>query len=498
MRKTLIIFKLYIEIVTRTLYNNSVIIILLLDAGCLLSGNKMDDLKTLDQENIATLAEKDANMFNINAMSLMAFLVVVCLVLNEVGVFRVPRMTMFVTMSLAFVIFTVPLFTFLIHDKFMKRQPSICVHGWFKMMIVFLVYFGVTLLGIALSFHTVILLAIPPLMVAQYRYDKKMLYFIVVATLFLVPLTVYGSFFFGLPDGNLLKIAIVDGETLSLSDRIALGTSKRLLDIFVHYTLPRLFGLIGIDVLVLGISRRNAIMQDKQKKLQDLAKAEMEQKAQMQNHVIEDLAGVIETRDVGTGEHVIRTKKYVGIIARELQKDSRYADLLPDKVIEEIESAAPLHDIGKIAIPDSILLKPGRFTPEEFEIMKKHSEKGGEMVDSIFVNLGDKEFLKKAYDIAMSHHEKWDGSGYPKGLKGEDIPLAARIMAIADVYDALVSKRVYKDPMAPTDAFNVILEGAGSHFDPHIIEIIKGMEADFREIATTPIAPSEGSERHSA
>ena len=237
-------------------------------------------------------------------------------------------------------------------------------------------------------------------------------------------------------------------------------------------------------------------MQDKQKKLQDLAKAEMEQKAQMQNHVIEDLAGVIETRDVGTGEHVIRTKKYVGIIARELQKDSRYADLLPDKVIEEIESAAPLHDIGKIAIPDSILLKPGRFTPEEFEIMKKHSEKGGEMVDSIFVNLGDKAFLDKAYDIAMSHHEKWDGSGYPKGLKGEEIPLAARIMAIADVYDALVSKRVYKDPMAPVDAFKIILEGAGSHFDPNIIDIIKGMEGEFREIATTPIAQQEFPEHH--
>lgn len=456
----------------------------------------MEDLNDLNQENIKTIAEKDANIFNINALALMAFLALICLVLNEVEIFSVPRLTMQVTMVLAFLIFNTPLVVFLIHDKFMKKQPSVCTYPWFKMMIVFLVYFGVTLLGVALSFHTIILLAIPPLMVAQYRYDRKMLYFIVVATIVLVPLTVYGSFFFGLPDRNLIKVAIEDGKSLSIADRVALGTPTRLWEIFIHYTLPRIFGLIGIDVLVLGISRRNAIMQDKQKRLQDLAKEEMEQKNQMQNHVIEDLAGVIETRDVSTGEHVIRTKKYVGIIARELQKHAQYADVLTDKAIDEIENAAPLHDIGKIAIPDKILLKPGRFTPEEFEIMKTHSAKGGEMVDSIFVNLGDKAFLDKAYDIAMSHHEKWDGSGYPKGLKGEDIPLAARIMAIADVYDALVSKRVYKDPMTPDEAFNVILEGAGSHFDPNIIEIIKGMEDTFREIATTPIAQPDLPDSH--
>ena len=161
-----------------------------------------------------------------------------------------------------------------------------------------------------------------------------------------------------------------------------------------------------------------------------------------------------------------------------------------DDAIEEIENAAPLHDIGKIAIPDSILLKPGRFTPDEFEVMKKHSVKGGEMVDSIFVNLGDKPFLDKAYDIAVSHHEKWDGSGYPKGLKGEEIPLAARIMAIADVYDALVSKRVYKDSMAPKDAFGIIVRDAGTHFDPHIVDLIKGLEDKFIEIAMTPIESS--------
>ena len=449
----------------------------------------MKDTLLNEQNDLYSIAESTANRFNLMVMTLIAFLAMVCLGLNELKVFSIPRITMMVTMTIAFVIFITPAVIYVVNDGILKRK-SVLSSYVYKVIIVAFTYFGVAAIGVALSFHAMLLLAIPPLMGAQYRYNRRMTIFIFVAAVILVPVTVYGSLYLGLPDRNFLKETITYEEALDLASRAKAITSKRLLSIFLHYVLPRLLALLSINVLALGISKRNARMLEKQKALQEVAQAEMKQKNEMQNHVIEDLAGLIETRDVGTGEHVIRTKKYVGLIARELQKHPEYQGVLTDDAIEEIENAAPLHDIGKIAIPDSILLKPGRFTPDEFEVMKKHSVKGGEMVDSIFVNLGDKPFLDKAYDIAVSHHEKWDGSGYPKGLKGEEIPLAARIMAIADVYDALVSKRVYKDSMAPKDAFGIIVRDAGTHFDPHIVDLIKGLEDKFIEIAMTPIESS--------
>ncbi|MCR4725817.1 MAG: HD domain-containing protein [Clostridia bacterium] len=458
----------------------------------------MDELIKNDQKDIYVLAESSANSFVIRVMTIIAGLAIICFGLNELQVFRVPRVIMLVTMLVSFLIFITPLVIFVIHDKLLKKPNSICRHYSFKVIMVTFMYVGIALVGIALSFHAILLLVIPSLMIAQYRYSKKMSVYVFIAALLLVPATVYGSFFIGLPDRNFIKGGLSDEEMLDLAKRFALGTPRRLIEILFHYVFPRMLALICVNLLAIGISKRNAIMLDKQKELMAIAREEMEQKNNMQVHVIEDLAGIIESRDVGTGEHVIRTKKYVGLIARELQKYPKYRDQLTDREIDEIETAASLHDIGKIAIPDTILLKPGRFTPEEFDIMKKHSEKGGEMVNSIFVNLGDRAFLDKAYNIAVAHHERWDGTGYPKGLKGEEIPLSARIMAIADVYDALVSKRVYKDPMAPHDAFKILLEESGTHFDPNIIDIIKGMEKDFYDIATMPIEQAVYPNRRSA
>ena len=138
-----------------------------------------------------------------------------------------------------------------------------------------------------------------------------------------------------------------------------------------------------------------------------------------------------------------------------------------------------IHDVGKIAVPDYILLKPDKLTDEEFEKIKLHAQKGGEMIKGIFSNFADEELLEQAYNIAIAHHEKWNGKGYPKGLCGEDIPLEARLMAIADVFDALVSDRVYKKAIPPEEAFNIIISGAGNHFDPDIIEILVSIKDDF-------------------
>ena len=190
----------------------------------------------------------------------------------------------------------------------------------------------------------------------------------------------------------------------------------------------------------------------------------------IQKKVIRNIAGVIEARDAATGEHTERTTQYVEEICMELVAQGKYTDVLDEETIMRIVQSAALHDIGKIMTPDAVLNKPGRLTPEEFEIIKKHTTDGGKIIHEVFEDIEEKEYEEAAYEIVMYHHEKWDGSGYPKGLKGTEIPLAARIMAVADVYDALVSERVYKKAFSKEEALDIIKKDAGKHFDPDVAE----------------------------
>lgn len=198
-------------------------------------------------------------------------------------------------------------------------------------------------------------------------------------------------------------------------------------------------------------------------------------------HIVSTLANLIESRDLETGEHVARTSEYVRTLAECARRDGVYADVLTDDCIALLEAFAPLHDVGKIVVSDSILRKPGRLTPEEFEEMKKHASAGGRVVREILDGIAGEEQMKFASDIAMYHHEKWDGSGYPEGLSGADIPLNARIMAIADVYDALVSERCYKKPMTPDQACRIIEEDAGKHFDPQLAKVFLDYREEFEK-----------------
>lgn len=191
----------------------------------------------------------------------------------------------------------------------------------------------------------------------------------------------------------------------------------------------------------------------------------------IQNNTIIGMANLIENRDGDTGGHVKRTSGYVGLIAQAARENGYCAEILTDEYIDLLVKAAPLHDIGKIAVPDSILKKPGKLTPEEFECIKSHAAEGGRIVREVLENIEEKEYVDIAEQVAANHHEKWDGSGYPRGLKGEDIPLCARIMAIADVFDALVSKRCYKEAMTSEEAFDVIRESTGTHFDPVLVKV---------------------------
>lgn len=214
-----------------------------------------------------------------------------------------------------------------------------------------------------------------------------------------------------------------------------------------------------------------------------------------QNASLHALAILAETRDSDTGNHLYRTQAYVQILVEALRSHPRYHALLPDEQLKLIVRAAPLHDIGKVGIPDHILRKPGRFTPEEFEIMKTHSRIGADSIAAAMQRVRDADhsiypndgtplaFLDVARQIARSHHERWDGNGYPDRLQGEAIPLAGRIMALADVFDALTSKRVYKESLAVDEAMDIIASEQGQHFDPSLVEVFLGLHSEFADIA---------------
>ncbi|MBQ8116845.1 MAG: HD domain-containing protein [Lachnospiraceae bacterium] len=190
----------------------------------------------------------------------------------------------------------------------------------------------------------------------------------------------------------------------------------------------------------------------------------------LQYNIIVAMANLIESRDEDTGEHVKRTSWYVDTIARELAKDSPYKEQLTESYLDNLWKAAPLHDIGKIKVSDTILCKPGKLMPEEFETMKTHAAEGGKIVYETMHDIEEQDYVELAHDVAKYHHEKWNGSGYPEGLSGQDIPLCARIMAVADVFDALTSKRCYKEAMSVEEAYKIIEESSGTHFDPVVAE----------------------------
>jgi putative two-component system response regulator len=204
----------------------------------------------------------------------------------------------------------------------------------------------------------------------------------------------------------------------------------------------------------------------------------------IQDVTILAMASMAETRDSDTGNHIRRTQYYVQVLAEKLRHHPRFAATLTDAYIKQLFKSAPLHDIGKVGIPDRILLKPGKFEPHEFEIMKTHTTLGRDMIAHAEASLGmNVPFLALAKEIAYGHQEKWDGSGYPEGVAGDAIPVSARLMAVADVYDALISRRVYKEGMPHDKAVQIIIDGKGKHFDPDIVDAFVELIDEFHAIA---------------
>jgi len=198
--------------------------------------------------------------------------------------------------------------------------------------------------------------------------------------------------------------------------------------------------------------------------------------------LIFSLAKLAESRDPETGRHLERVQNYSRLLAQQLAGMPKFAGIVDDEFVQLVYQTSPLHDIGKVGIPDSILLKPGRFSDDEFELMKAHTTIGAETLDKALAQNPQARFLQVARDIAAAHHERYDGRGYPLGLSGEEIPLSARIVAVADVYDALTSRRVYKDAFSHHVARNIILKDSGTHFDPDVVDAFLAVEAEFVSI----------------
>lgn len=218
--------------------------------------------------------------------------------------------------------------------------------------------------------------------------------------------------------------------------------------------------------------------------LEQLVQERTDELERTKDAIVYSMGQMAEMRDKETGDHLLRTRDYVALLALKMARLPRYRSTLTPRLIKAFERAAPLHDIGKVAIPDKILLKPGKLSPQEWEIMQTHAEHGKITIESAEEKIGTTLFIQVAKDIAYCHHEKWDGSGYPQGIAGEEIPLSARLMALADVYDALTTERPYKKIFSHDAATEMITQQRGGHFDPDITDCFEQINQEFNTISS--------------
>jgi len=216
--------------------------------------------------------------------------------------------------------------------------------------------------------------------------------------------------------------------------------------------------------------------------IDDIVKKNLRNMRKAYEATISNMAEMVEGRDHNTGGHIQRTKKYLTILVRDMLQSDIYAEEISEWDLDIVSLSSQLHDVGKVKVSDAILNKPAPLTEEEFDEVKKHCADGEELIEKIIDSMDDAVFLRHAKNFAATHHEKWDGSGYPRGLRGEEIPLEGRIMAVVDVYDALVSERPYKQPIPHEDAVEVIRNDSGSHFDPTIVELFLTISYKFKDV----------------
>lgn len=293
-----------------------------------------------------------------------------------------------------------------------------------------------------LSFHVVVVYAYPIAIASLYFSRRVTMFGLVLTTIVSMAGQFSGYFMSCVPDQNFLVM-------------------KRLV---LFSVLPRTLCLGSFGYLIYFISVRMTKLLDRQ--INDTARIK-----ELNRDMVHGFANLVESRDESTGGHVKRTSRYVEMLARELKKRGLYKDIVNAEYIDNLSSAAPMHDIGKMSIPDYILQKPGKLTDEEFAIMKTHAENGGKIIKQTFSHIGDDNYRQMVYEVARYHHEKWNGKGYPEGRSKQEIPLAARIMAVADVFDAISQKRCYRDAIPLDECFGIIEKGSGVDFEPQLVEV---------------------------
>ena len=291
-------------------------------------------------------------------------------------------------------------------------------------------------------------------------------------------------------DPRLAEVPVIFVSALGQSPHEAEGFEAGAADYIAKPFSPSIvLARVGVHLALRRASRELA---RRNTTLEDAVRERTRELAIAQDVTIHALTALVESRDQETGGHILRTQRYVRALALQMRSDPRYLGALNDHVVDLMCKSSPLHDIGKVAIPDAVLLKPAKLTREEFEVMKTHTSIGR---DALISAVGDRskttEFLRNAIEIAGGHHERWDGLGYPQGLKGETIPLSARLLALADVYDALRCVRIYKPAMSHARAREIILEGRGRQFDPGVIDAFVRCDAVFAEIAASLADPAE-------
>ncbi|MCL1918216.1 MAG: response regulator [Peptococcaceae bacterium] len=281
------------------------------------------------------------------------------------------------------------------------------------------------------------------------------------------------------PETRHIPVIFLTGKSDSKSELT--GLSLGAIDYITKPFSPPLL-LKRIEVHLLVESQKQELIHFNNN-LQAMVDTKTETVVELQNAVLKTMAELVEYRDDVTGAHIDRTQSYLKVLLGELLEQGLYPEETSLWDMDLVLQSSQLHDVGKIATPDAILQKPGKLTPEEFEIIKGHTTFGEEIIERIKKNTTEHAFLDYAKVLVGTHHEKWDGSGYPKGLKGREIPLLGRMMALVDVYDALVSARPYKKAFAHQEARDIIVDGKGTHFDPDCVELFLGVADQFQEIA---------------
>ena len=388
--------------------------------------------------------EREANRIVAKVMAVTFVIFTMVYMLNLMGVFVIDATIMMVSYIGSGILLLLPIvLTYGVHfEKGCMKYINVVGAALFVMMI-----------SITLTYHVVVIY-VYPIAIASLYFSKKLN---IIAT-------------------ALTTVGVSVGQIMAFYTNPLLDDNySNLYEVVVWGIIPRGLILIAIAVIFTKLCTRTVALLGKM-----IHAVEGQEK--YHNEMVMGFATLVENKDGSTGGHIRRTSLYVKLLAEELSRRGLYEDVLTEEYVDNLCKAAPMHDIGKIAVPDNILQKPGKLTDEEYDRMKQHSVKGGEIVKATFGHLEDEAYTQMAYEVARFHHEKWNGKGYPEGLKEREIPLAARIMAIADVFDAVSEKRCYRDAMPLDKCFDIILEGSGKDFEPLLVEVFLDIRDEVEKI----------------